>query len=122
MSTERILCINRGAYRFFFNARLTRELGLRGGERILIAKDEDSRADWYLSITDNQGARLRITRRDGSGEPASAVFYNKAAANEILNAVKAINSVSLFVAAKPTRMPDGSEWYRIMTAVPKRIR
>ncbi len=123
-STEWLIHVGRDCYRFNLNARLLRDLGLRGGERIMIAKDEDSRNDWYMTIANvsEDGAKVRVSNRNRSGEPASMVFYNKAAANEILNSVKATDSATFIVAAKATKMPDGREWYRIMTAIPKKIR
>lgn len=121
-STERRIHIDRGNYRFDLNARLLRDIGLTGGERVIIAKDEDSRNDWYFTVTTDEGAKIRIANRNKDGDPLTAVFYNKAAANEILNSVNAMNSATFIVAAKATKMPDGRAWYRIMTAIPTKTR
>lgn len=90
----------------------------------MIAKDEDSRNDWYFTLTfiPKEGAKIRVASRNKSGEPNSVVFYNKAAANEILNSVDALDSATFIVAARTTAMPDGKEWFRIMTAIPKKKR
>lgn len=121
-STERRIHIGRNGYRFNLNTRLLRDLGLTGGERIIIAKDEDSRNDWYFTVTTDEGAKIRIANRSKDGDPVSAVFYNKAAANEILNSVNAMNAATFIVAAKATKMPDDRTWYRIMTAIPTKTR
>lgn len=119
ISTERRIHIRRDNYRFYLNAQLLQDLGLKGDERIIIAKDEDSRNDWYFAITTEDGAKIRICHINKNGDPVSAVFYCKAAANEILNSVNAMNAATFIVAAKATMMPDGRTWYRIMTAIPK---
>lgn len=118
ISTERRIHISRDNYRFYLNAQLLQDLRLTDGKRIIIAKDEDSRNDWYFTITSDSGAKIRICYRNKNGDPVSAVFYCKAAANEILNSVNAMNAATFIVAAKPTMM-DGRTWYRIMTAIPK---
>lgn len=121
VSEWREILVTRTQYRISLNTRLLRDFGLAGGERILIAKDEDSRNDWYITLTDRGGSKLRVAQRDQYGEPISIVFSSKPAATEILDSVKAELSAVFNVASKPTRMPDGRDWYRIMTAVPKRL-
>ncbi len=115
---ERRIHLRRDFYRFHLNAQLIQDLGLKGGERIIIAKDEDSRNDWYFTVTTDEGAKIRICLRNKNGDPISAAFYNKAAVNEILNSVNAVNTAAFIVAAKATMMPDGRTWYRIMTSTP----
>lgn len=121
-SAERILSVQRNNYRFNISVRLFRDLKLSGDERIAIAKDEDSQNDWYMAVTRERGSKITISRRNSKGEAIAISFSNKSAANEILNAVKATSFASFIVATKATLTPDGNEWFRIITSIPKKIR
>lgn len=105
-SQERLVNANRKGGYFSFNSKCIRELGLTNETRILIAKDEESRNDWYVAFGEKlDGMKLRA--------------QYKTAAIEILDSVKAEKSATFLLAAKPTEQ-DGIEWYRIMTATPIR--
>lgn len=120
-SETRLLSANRKGGYFSINVRLTEDLGMTGTERVLIAKDDESRNDWYISIGGDleNGSKVRAM---GGGKDKSFYmrFQNKAAVEDILDSVKAEASASFIVATKATMMPDGSTWYRILTAIPKR--
>lgn len=110
----------KGGY-FSINVRLMEDLGMKGTERVLIAKDDESRNDWYITIGEDldNGSKVRPMGHDKE-RPFSMRFQNKAAVEDILDSVKADASASFIVATKATRMPDGRTWYRILTSIPKR--
>lgn len=119
-SETRLLSANRKGGYFSINVRLMEDLGMNGTERVLIAKDDESKNDWYISVGDiANGSKVR-PMGSGKDKPISMRFQNKAAVEDILNSVKAEASASFIVATRATRMPDGSVWYRILTAIPKR--
>lgn len=114
-SQERLVSANRRGY-FGFSCKCVRELGLTNETRILIAKDEESRNDWYIAFgQEPDGVKLWA-----QGRPINSYrAQNKAAAIEILDSVKAEKSATFLLAVKPI-VQDGIEWYRIMTATPIR--
>lgn len=115
-SQERLVNVNRKGGCFNFNSKCIQELGLTNETKILIAKDDESRNDWYVAF----GHELDGMRLWAQGKPTIAYrAQSKTAAIEILDSVKAEKSATFLLAAKPTEQ-DGIEWYRIMTATPIR--
>lgn len=117
---ERIVSINLKTGYLSFNSRCTSDFGLSRETKVLIAKDGDSRNDWYLAI----GTRLpgdgdRISLVEQGKKTSTYRGMHRTAAREILASVKAEKSASFIIAAKPV-VQDGVEWYRIMTATPIR--
>lgn len=123
-SVERILAVNRKGGYLLLNVRLIEEFGMKGGERVLIAQDNDSRNDWYITVgADLPGGSKAIPVGKGrDGRPLSMRLQNKSATAALLDFVKAEYSASFLVATRSTRMQDGRDWYRILTATPKRKR
>lgn len=121
-SVHRTVNANRKNGFFTLSVRLFEDLGLQCGERALIARDEDSRNDWYITFGESAetGAKLRVSNNNRQEKPRSMKFNNKAAAVAILDSVKAESSATFLVATKATTMPDGSQWYRILTTIPHR--
>lgn len=121
-SEVRMIAANRKGGFFCINVRLLQDLGLTHGDRLLIARDEDSRNDWYATFGGEDlpgGTKLRKIGRDE--KTTSLRAQSKAAVNDILDSVNAEQSASFMVALKP-KMQDGKAWYRIMTANPVRKR
>lgn len=116
-SQERLVNANRKGGDFSFNSKCIRDFGLDNDIRILIAKDTDSRNDWYVAFGSELpgGMKLRAQGKPTSGYRAQY----KTAAVEILDSVKAEKSATFLIAAKPIEQ-DGIEWYRIITANPIR--
>lgn len=115
-SQVRLVNANRKGGHFSFNYKCVRELGLTCETRILIAKDEESRNDWYVAF----GKELDGMKLQKQGKPTGGYkARHKIAAIEILDSVKAEKSATFLLAAKPIEQ-DGIEWYRIMTATPIR--
>lgn len=116
-SQERLVNANRKGGYFSFNSKCIRDLGLTNETRILIAKDEESRNDWYIAFGKElpESMKLRAQGKPTSGYRAQY----KTAAIEILDSVKAEKSATFLLATKPIEQ-DGIEWYRVMTATPIR--
>lgn len=121
-SETRILSANRKGGYFSINVRLIHDFKMNGNERALIARDEDSRNDWYIIVGEDigNGSKVRPIGLTRNGKPNSMRFQNKAAVEDLLDSVKASASASFIVATRPTRMPDGRDWYRLLTSIPKR--
>ncbi|MCM1225112.1 MAG: hypothetical protein NC548_62745, partial [Lachnospiraceae bacterium] len=108
-----------------FNSKAIRDFDLRPGNRVIIAKDTDSKNDWYIAFVEPEneaGTKLRI----GLGHKTSKIYsmrtQNRAASGAILDSVKATYSATFIIAATPTQMPDGTIWYRVLTANPIRTK
>ena len=115
-SQERLVNANRKGGYFNFNRKCIQELALTTETRILIAKDEESRNDWFVAFGQElDGIKLRSQGKPKTGYRAQ----HRSAVIKILDSVKAEKSATFLLAAKPIKQ-DGIEWYRIMTATPIR--
>lgn len=114
---DRLVNTNRKGGYFTFNTRCVQDLGLTSKTSILIAKDEESRNDWYVAFGTGLPGSMKLRAQ---GKPTSGYRAQyRDAAIEILDSVKAEKSATFLLAAKPTEQ-EGIEWYRIMTATPIR--
>lgn len=116
---------NRKGGFFILNSKTIQDFGLRPGNRMIIAKDSDSRNDWYITFVgaDNEaGTKLRIARGHKNSKIYSMRTQNRAASGAILDSVRAIHSATFIIAARTTEMPDGTIWHRVLTANPIRIK
>ena len=102
------------------NIKAIEVFDLKTSYRIVVAKDEDSRNDWYLTFGENLeiGTKLRLTYRKRSNNMRT---QNKEAVNAILNSVKAEQSATFLISKSP-KLIDGKTWYKILTAKPIRIK
>lgn len=108
-----------------FNSKAIRDFDLRPGNRVIIAKDTDSKNDWYITFVEPEnetGTKLRIGRGHKTSKIYSMRTQNRAASGAILDSVKATYSATFIIAATPTEMPDGTIWYRVLTANPIRTK
>lgn len=122
-STVRSINVNRKNGRVVISAALRQSLDIKGGDRLMFAKDEESKNDWYLCITHDEAGYSIYEKPGGkNGRYATHSLYAtcKMAAAELLDAIKADRAASLLVAAKPTQI-DGTDWYQIITTKPLRI-
>lgn len=118
----RTLAVNRKTGRFTFNVKAVEEMGLNKGYRVALARDEDTRADWYFTF-DTEGMTsnkvnirhsLPTRRQSHVGE-----FANGNAARQILDEISASTSATFIIASKGIEQ-DGRTWYRIITNRPIR--
>lgn len=114
---ERLVTVNRKGGYFSFNGKCMRDLGLSNETKILVAKDEDSRNDWYIAFGKELPESMKL-RAQGKPTYGYRAQY-KLAVREILDSVKAEKSATFLLAAKPIEI-DGIKWYRIMTSTPIR--
>lgn len=124
-SDKPLINVCRKSCQFTMNVWFGKHLGLEGGEQIVIAKDEDSRNDWYLRVgkelTDYPCiTKINKTLRNGGKYPYFRA-RNKAASHALLDSVGAVTAATFLIAARPTKMPDGTLWYRIITSRPERV-
>lgn len=119
-SLVQMINANRKGGYFSLNIKAIELFGLEPGCRIVVANDEDSRNDWYLTFGNNleNGTKLRLTYRKRSNNMRT---QNKEAVNAILNSVKAEQSATFLISKSP-KLIDGKTWYRILTAKPIRIK
>ena len=121
-ATMAIININHKG-RVGINVILQRKLHLNPKDTLLIARDCDSRNDWYLSFGTHlqEGYALRFLSKNIPSK-GMASNYGKIVINEILASVNATRSASFYVALSNPKEVDGRTWYRILTANPKSIR
>lgn len=119
-SLVQMINANRKGGYFSLNIKAIELFGLEPGCRIVVANDEDSRNDWYLTFGNNleNGTKLRLTYRKRSNNMRT---QNKEAVNAILNSVKAEQSATFLISKSP-KLIDGKTWYKILTAKPIRIK
>lgn len=120
-SLVQMINANRKGGYFCLNIKAIELFGLEPGYRIVVANDEDSRNDWYLTFGKDLeiGTKLRVMPR--GNKINSMRTQNKEAVNAILNSVKAENGAT-FLLSKSPKLIDGRAWYKILTAKPIRIR
>ena len=119
-SLVQMINVNRKGGYFSLNIKAIEVFDLKTSYRIVVAKDEDSRNDWYLTFGENleNGTKLRLTYRKRSNNMRT---QNKEAVNAILNSVKAEQSATFLISKSP-KLIDGKTWYKILTAKPIRIK
>ena len=119
-SLVQMINVNRKGGYFSLNIKAIEVFDLKTSYRIVVAKDEDSRNDWYLTFGNNleNGTKLRLTYRKRSNNMRT---QNKEAVNAILNSVKAEQSATFLISKSP-KLIDGKTWYKILTAKPIRIK
>ena len=120
-SLVQMINVNRKGGYFSLNVKAVELFGLKPGVCIVVAKDEDSRNDWYLTFGENLeiGTKLRLLHR---GRRINSMrTRNKEAVNDILNSVKAEQSATFLISKLP-KLIDGKTWYKILTAKPIRIK
>lgn len=120
-SLVQMINVNRKGGYFSLNVKVVELFGLKPGVCIVVAKDEDSRNDWYLTFGENLeiGTKLRLLHR---GRRINSMrTQNKEAVNDILNSVKAEQSATFLISKSP-KLIDGKTWYKILTAKPIRIK
>lgn len=102
------------------NVFLKQKLQLAPGRTLLIAKDGESRNDWYMSFGTNEqeGYSLRSVYVNNREYGMSADLH-PSITGEILASVKAETSASFCVALGNPKIENGRTWYRILTATPK---
>ena len=117
-----VININRNKGQVTLNGHIVRTLDLHAGDQLILAKDIDSRNDWYISFSkeDIKGYRMSVLHPKNKGHMLSAYCSTKGI-EDILTSVRAEKSVSFILSLNNPKQHDGMTWYRILTAVPKLI-
>lgn len=106
---NRTVRINRSNGVIYLSRMLAKSLSFRGGEKMIIANDEDNPKDWYLGKTNNENG---FDLRDDKG---GVRFINKCLALKILDSAK-VEANSTFLVAKEPINIDGVLYYKIITS------
>lgn len=117
-SGVRSINVNRTSGAITFSKAAQKEMKIQVGQRVIVAQDEESKNDWFISFSDNING-FQLNQRKNSGwakdcEP-SLYFVNKFVANKILDCVKAQKSASFLIGITPIK-EDGRDWYKIVTS------
>ena len=94
---------------------LASALGIKNNSTMLVAKDTDSKNDWYIAIGDEnaEGFKMRLQKN------GFVVGHGCREANgKILDSIKVKISASFIVAVGKPQEIDGTKWYRIITSNP----
>ena len=121
-SDVRSINVNRRNGGFVLSAALCSQLGVKKGDHVMFAKDEESKDGWYMCVTASELGYGIYEKSTCKGRYITRSRYAtcKLFAASILDAIKAKRAASLLVAAKPVEV-DGVEWYQIITSKPLRI-
>lgn len=117
----RTMSANRKGGFFSFNTKTIQDFNLKLGDRVVVAQDEDSRNDWYVRFVEagnETGSKLRVNRENKGKRIYGMRTNNLAASTAILDSVRATYSATFIIATTPTKMADGTIWYRVLTANP----
>lgn len=121
----RTIALHRASGRFTLSVKAVEEMGIKSGDTIALAKDEDSREDWYITFEteglENNRVTVRPTGNKSRKQSNTAEFRNKAAAREILDAL-GIPTAATFIIATRGIEQDGRTWFRIITTKPTRTK
>lgn len=113
---KRVVTVNRDGT-IYLSKVLTLELGLKPGDRVCVANDEEKPKDWYLFRTDDErGFTIWNDARCGR-------FSNSYIAGMILDAAKVERCAGFMVDKEPVES-GGNKCYRIILAnpIPKGLR
>lgn len=83
----------------------------------LLAFDEDSKQDWYLTIGNHRNGYKINSHGDKSGKGFTLYFCVGKVAGELLDTCKIKESGTFLVAENPTEFL-GETWYKIITTKP----
>lgn len=105
------------------NGHIVTTLNLHVGDQLILAKDTESRNDWYITFSKEEikGYKMSAlhpkTRRNMLG-----AYCSMKGIEELLASVKAEKSASFILSMNNPKEHDGLIWYRILTSIPKLIR
>lgn len=110
-SGERLCRVNRKTGVFTFSSELVKCLGLKTGDRVIVANDQEDKKGWYICKT-NSEAGFVITGKD-----KALLIRNSFVAGLLLGSVKIEKSASFLVAKEPVVI-DGETYYQLITTNP----
>lgn len=111
---ERLCRVNRGTGVFSFSGELVKCLGLKNGDRIIVANDQEDKKGWYIRKTDSKSGFV-ITGKD-----KALLIRNSFVAGLLLSSIKIEKSASFLVAKEPVVI-DGEKYYQLITTKPINI-
>jgi hypothetical protein len=111
---ERLCRVNRGTGVFTFSGELVKCLGLKTGDRVIVANDQEDKKGWYICKTDNE-AGFVVTGKD-----KALLIRNSFVAGLLLSSIKIEKSASFLVAKEPIVI-DGEKYYQLITTKPINI-
>lgn len=89
----------------------TEELGIKEGDKLLLAQDEENPCDWFLAkTTDDEGFALRL-------KSGSSAFNCSSLVSRVLDSLKIEQSAGFYNAKNPQKI-EGKEYYLILTSKP----
>lgn len=94
-----------------FSRGTAKALGLKAGDHVQLANDEENPKVWFISKTDNE-AGFVVT-----GKSLYFLIRNSFVANILLASLKVEKSASFLVAKEPLTI-DGADFYQLITSKP----
>lgn len=103
------------------NGHIVNYLDLQVGDQMIMAKDTDSRNDWYIAFgKEINGYKMSALHAKNKGRMLAA-YFSLRGITDILTSVNAEKSASFILSLRNPKEQDGVKWYRILTAVPRNI-
>ncbi len=119
----RSLNINRKNKAISFSQVAIRDLGLSTGSRVSVARDCESRNDWYIRVDkgNTDGMQIRAKKNSGYCKKLTTLYVGSSfISSRLLDSLGAKKGASLLIAAKTVDI-DGVQWYQLITSKPLRI-
>ncbi len=110
-TSERLCRVNRGTGVFTFSGELVKCLGLKTGDRVIVANDQEDKKGWYICKTNSEGGFV-VTGKD-----KALLIRNSFVAGLLLSSVKIEKSASFLVAKEPVEI-EGEKYYQLITTKP----
>lgn len=97
-------------------------LSLKTGQRVILANDRDSKKDWYITFSGDEGEGYKLNSLSKQVSTILVAEYNTDVVRTLLTAIKADISATLLIAMNHPIQNNGKNWYRILTSNPKRVK
>ncbi len=100
-----------------FSTVTVKDLGITLDHKVMFAKDEDSKTQWYFAVSKDleNGIKLRVKKNGGMCKDVETVACScRLVVDGILADFKAEKNAVLLVGAKPKEI-DGIKWFPIVT-------
>jgi hypothetical protein len=118
----RSMSINRKNKVISFSRLAASELGLTTESRLSMARDTDSKNDWYLCVDRRnvEGMQLHSRKNTGYCKGIETLYVcSGAISSRILDSVGAKKGVTFLISKKPVEI-GGLQWYQVITSKPLR--
>ena len=102
-----------------FSSLCAIDLNISTEKKVLFAKDEESRNNWYVAVstTFDNGIQVRTKKNGGNSKDIITLSVScRVVVDKLLNEYKAKKSAMFLISANG-KVIDGIKWYRILSPI-----